>query len=57
MTYTTTMGAMPKNIELARDLTAHLISEMCPLHRENEPIERLLDAGDEYELILLWPPS
>ena len=49
----TTMGTMPKNLELARELTAHLISEMHTLHGENQHIERLLDAGDEYELILL----
>lgn len=53
MTFTTTTGAMPKNLELARELIAHHISEMCPIHRENEPIVRLLDAGNEYELILL----
>ena len=49
----TTMGTMPKNLELARELTAHLISAMHHLYRENEHIEKLLDAGDEYELILL----
>lgn len=49
----TTMGTMPKNLELARELTAHLLTEMHHLYRANEHIERLLDAGDEYELILL----
>ena len=49
----TTMGTMPKNLELARELTAHVISEMQPLYRANEHIERLIDAGDEYELNLL----
>ena len=46
----TTMGTMPKNLELAHDLTAHLISEMHHVYRENAHIERLLDDGDEYEL-------
>ena len=49
----TTMGTMPKNLELARELTAHLLTEMHHLYRANEHVERLLDAGDEYELILL----
>ena len=49
----TTMGTMPKNLELARELTAHLLTEMHHLYRENEHIEKLLNAGDEYELILL----
>ena len=39
-----------RKIDLANDLVAHLISEMHHLYRENEHIERLLDAGDEYEL-------
>ncbi len=45
-----TTVAKSRNIDLAHDLTAHLISEMHPLYRENEYLERLLDAGDEYEL-------
>jgi hypothetical protein len=53
MTHTTTMGWTPINLELARELTAHLLTEMHHLYRENEHIEKLLNAGDEYELILL----
>ena len=45
-----TTVAKSRNIDLANDLMAHLISEMHHVYRENEPIERLLDAGDEYEL-------
>jgi hypothetical protein len=53
MTHTTTTGLMPKNLELERELIADFIFEMAPLHSENEHIEQLLDAGYEYELILL----
>ena len=49
----TTMGTIPKNIELARELTAHLLTEMHHVYRENKHLETLLSAGDEYELILL----
>jgi hypothetical protein len=52
MTYTI-LGSIPKNLELARELTAHLISEMHTLHSENAHIEVLLYAGDEYELYFL----
>lgn len=52
-TITLHLDALPKKIDLARELTAHLISEMHTLHSENAHIEALLDAGDEYELHLL----
>ena len=52
MTYTTT-GTIATNIELARELAAHFISELHTLHHENEHITQLLDVGDEYDLLLL----
>ena len=45
-----TTAAKSRSIDLANDLMAHLISEMHHVYRENAHIERLLDAGDEYEL-------
>ena len=45
-----TTAAKSRSFDLANDLTAHLISEMHHVYRENAHIERLLDAGDEYEL-------
>ena len=53
MTHTTATGSMPKNLQLSRELIAHLISETHTLHCENRHIAQLMDAGDEYELILL----
>ena len=53
MPHTITIFTKSRNIDLANDLMAHLISEMHHVYRENAHIERLLDAGDEYELILL----
>ena len=45
-----TTAAKSRSFDLANDLMAHLISEMHHVYRENAHIERLLDAGDEYEL-------
>lgn len=44
---------IPKNLELAREMIMHLISEMHTLYVENAHIEAFLHDGDEYELIVL----